>query len=430
MRFRELWKTKNGKKIAAVTAAGLLLGGAAAVWEAVQPQKLLEYRLEKGKEGSGEREETLEYEVGAEKGTLTLEIPELIYTQEEIQQFLQEAAGALEAEMLGENESLARVQSDLNLPERLDGNPVSVSWNTNAAGLVDYEGKLGEEIPEEGAQAVLTAELSLQGETLTFVRTVTVFPPELKNTGEKLLKETREQNREEEARYYYLPKELNGETVTWKKTGTGLGITILFLTAAAAAAMTAAQGREKERENERIQDEMLEDYPEIVSKLLLLLSAGLSLRMSMERVGSDYERKKGSGSGEGRAGRKAGEKTGERTGQKAGRRERRAYEEILVTCREMQSGVPELSAYENLGKRCPCPAYRTLATLLTQNLKKGGGGIAAILQREAEDALEERKRRARVKGEKAGTKLLLPMILMLAVVLAVLMVPAYLSFTM
>lgn len=422
MRFRELWKTKNGKKIAAVTAAGLLLGGAAAVWETVQPQKLPEYRLEKGKEGSGEREETLEYEVGAEKGTLTLEIPELIYTQEETQQFLQEAAGALEEEMLGKNESLARVQSDLNLPERLDGNPVSISWNTNAAGLVDYEGKLGEEIPEEGAQAVLTAELSLQGETLTFVRNVTVFPPELKNTGEKLLKETREQNREEEARYYYLPKELNGETVTWKKTGTGVGITILFLTAAAAAAMTAAQGREKERENERIQDEMLEDYPEIVSKLLLLLSAGLSLRMSMERVGSDYERKKGSGSGEGRAGRKAGEKTG--------RRERRAYEEILVTCREMQSGVPELSAYENLGKRCPCPAYRTLATLLTQNLKKGGGGIAAILQREAEDALEERKRRARVKGEKAGTKLLLPMILMLAVVLAVLMVPAYLSFIM
>ena len=42
--------------------------------------------------------------------------------------------------------------------------------------------------------------------------------------------------------------------------------------------------------------------------------------------------------------------------------------------------------------------------------------------------LEERKRKARVLGEAAATKLLLPMVLMLLVVMAVIMLPACLSF--
>lgn len=416
MKFREIWNTKSGKKIALITVFGLLLGAAAAVWEAMQSQEISQYRLEKGEEGAGEREETLAYRVGTEEGTLTLEIPELIYSQEETLGLLEEAAGALEEEMLGENESLGQIRSDLNLVEKLEGNPVSISWNSSAVGIVDYEGRLGEDIPEQGETVVLSAELTLQGESLPFSRTVTVYPPEIKNTDEKLLKEAREQNFQEEEPYYYLPRELEGQAVTWKKTGTGTGLAILFLTAAAAVAMTAAQSREREREREKVREEMMEDYPEIISKLLLLLSAGLSLRMSMERVGADYRKKKQ-------------EALGARSGNPHGR-ERKAYEEILVTCREMQSGVPESLAYENFGKRCPCPAYRTLATLLTQNLKKGGGQIAEVLQREAQDALEERKRRARVKGEKAGTKLLVPMVMMLAVVMAILMVPAYLSFGM
>ena len=45
----------------------------------------------------------------------------------------------------------------------------------------------------------------------------------------------------------------------------------------------------------------------------------------------------------------------------------------------------------------------------------------------ADNAFEERKNRAKQLGEEAGTKLLLPMFLMLAVVLAVVIIPAFLS---
>ena len=46
----------------------------------------------------------------------------------------------------------------------------------------------------------------------------------------------------------------------------------------------------------------------------------------------------------------------------------------------------------------------------------------------AQAAFEARKRQARVEGEKAAVKLLLPMGMMLLVVLIILMVPAFLSF--
>ena len=50
-----------------------------------------------------------------------------------------------------------------------------------------------------------------------------------------------------------------------------------------------------------------------------------------------------------------------------------------------------------------------------------------ILKQESDDAFEERKCLAKKLGEEAGTKLLFPMVLMLAVVLVMIIVPAFLS---
>ena len=63
-----------------------------------------------------------------------------------------------------------------------------------------------------------------------------------------------------------------------------------------------------------------------------------------------------------------------------------------------------------------------------QNLRIGSRELTAILEREASEAFEERKKQARILGEQAGTKLMFPMLLMLGLVLVILMVPAYLSF--
>jgi tight adherence protein C len=138
-------------------------------------------------------------------------------------------------------------------------------------------------------------------------------------------------------------------------------------------------------------------------KFTLLVQAGMTVRKTFQKIALDYQKKKV-------------------------RKKRVAYEEVLITCYEMESGVSESEAYRRFGERCGQIKYKTFATLLIQNLQKGSRYLADMLEEESMEAWEERKRKARVQGEVASTKLLFPMILMLIVVMALIMIPAFLSF--
>ena len=105
-----------------------------------------------------------------------------------------------------------------------------------------------------------------------------------------------------------------------------------------------------------------------------------------------------------------------------------SYEEIRTVCYEMESGVSESEAYRRFGERCGQAKYKTFATLLIQNLQKGSRHMGEMLEKESVEAWDDRKRKAKVQGEAATTKLLFPMILMLGVVMAIVMLPACLSF--
>ena len=54
--------------------------------------------------------------------------------------------------------------------------------------------------------------------------------------------------------------------------------------------------------------------------------------------------------------------------------------------------------------------------------------MSELLEKESVEAWDDRKRKAKVMGEAAATRLLFPMILMLMVVMAIIMLPAVLSF--
>ena len=65
--------------------------------------------------------------------------------------------------------------------------------------------------------------------------------------------------------------------------------------------------------------------------------------------------------------------------------------------------------------------------MLSQNLRQGSRGITELLSREAEEAFEDRKNLAKKLGEEAGTKMMIPMFIMLAVVFIIVIVPAFFS---
>ena len=147
------------------------------------------------------------------------------------------------------------------------------------------------------------------------------------------------------------------------------------------------------------------DYPELVSRFTVLLQAGISVRNIWERIVKEYEK---------------------RTVQ--GEPTRYVYEEMRFTWKQLENGRYESRAYGEFGKRCGLHAYMKFGALLEQNLKQGTTKLAIRLKEESESAFEERKNLARRLGEEAETKLMLPMFLMLFVVLAAVMTPAFLSF--
>lgn len=88
----------------------------------------------------------------------------------------------------------------------------------------------------------------------------------------------------------------------------------------------------------------------------------------------------------------------------------------------------QVKAYERFGRRCRIPSYNKLSTMLSQNIRKGAANLPQLLKEEATEAFEERKHAARKTGEKAGTKLLVPMMLLLGITMVIIMVPALTSY--
>ena len=65
---------------------------------------------------------------------------------------------------------------------------------------------------------------------------------------------------------------------------------------------------------------------------------------------------------------------------------------------------------------------------MTQYVNHGSGSLRKNLEEEMENAFEERKAAARKIGEETGTKLLIPLFMMLLIVMVMVSVPAFLAF--
>lgn len=203
--------------------------------------------------------------------------------------------------------------------------------------------------------------------------------------------------------YYYLPSKWKGHTLELERPKEHTGELLASLGFFAAFLLLLKETKEKQEKELRRSEQLLMDYPGIIMKFALLIQAGMTARKAFQKITADYRRR----------------------GNKISHF---AYEAMAAACNEMDSGVAEIEAYRRFGERCGQMKYRTFSTLLIQNLQKGSRRLAELLEKEALEAWDERKRKARVLGEAAATKLLVPMVMMLAVVMAVIMIPAFLSF--
>ncbi len=365
--------------------------------------RIVDNRIGRNAYGDGKKSVSLVADDGEDRIHIPVTLSEKCYAREELIQMADEAMGRIEELILGANESFDRIAYDMHLVNSVEGYPFTVEWHTDDA-YMDYTGKLVRDMLDEPVLMELTAVLSCGSFEMERDLAVRIYSKAVQPGKEERLarevSESEETSREQQD--MTLPSESGSREIHWSYKRSYRGL--LFLAATPVLAIVVYYGRDRDLYQQVVdrEEQMRVDYPEIVSSLALLLGAGMTVPNAWNKIARDYRRRREEGGGR-----------------------RYAYEEMLLTIYEMESGDVQARAYERFGRRCRIPSYNKLSTMLSQNIRKGAANLPVLLKEEAADAFEERKHTARKLGEKAGTKLLVPMMMLLGITMVIIMVPAF-----
>ena len=138
-------------------------------------------------------------------------------------------------------------------------------------------------------------------------------------------------------------------------------------------------------------EELLAEFPQVLSKLTLLVNSGMMLRNAWNRIAKD-----GSGI---------------------------LYQEMSAATAEMQNGISEPDAYRNFAERCGLKEMRKFSSLVTQSLAKGSGDLSFFLKDMSDEMWEMKKNLVKQKSEQANSKLLAPIVIIFLGILVMIMAP-------
>lgn len=368
--------------------------------------------IERNTYGQGEKERLLIVE-GLPDGEeeLEIQIKERQYSQKEAEKSFEQAFQSAKKEALADNPSFDKVSSPLKLSSRLDSFGMTMKWDSSNPELLDSGGEIYlDQMQHTQEKTVLFLTLTAGCYKKEYEIPVTVVKP-IMTESEKSIKllEDKIKSADEKQKYeenLVLPSELEGREIRYREKQGCDRYIFLLLGAVAAGLMEFGESSQAREEKKRRNTELILDYSDIVSGLCVYLGAGFPVRKAWEQLAREYEISLNLPGGRKRAG----------------------YEEIRISVGRMNQGMPELRAYGEFGKSCGLRSYRKLAGLMEQYVKNGSGNLRKNLEEEMENAFEERKAAARKIGEETGTKLLIPLFMMLLIVMVMVSVPAFLEF--
>lgn len=199
-----------------------------------------------------------------------------------------------------------------------------------------------------------------------------------------------------------LPTEIDGQRIYYREHEDRSYLLLPLLGVIAAMAIYMRQGQARRTEKKQREALLMLDYSELVSKLMVYIGAGLTVRNALETISQHFDALIARGIKE----------------------DRPLYQELRTMVIQFRRNMPESEIYLSFGRRVNLKPYTKLVSLIEQNRMNGARNLRAMLELEMEEAFEQRKTTARRLGEEAGTKLLLPLFIMLGIVMIIVIVPA------
>ncbi|MBQ2705334.1 MAG: type II secretion system F family protein [Agathobacter sp.] len=324
-------------------------------------------------------------------------------TKEEAEQLFWEVKQEIDAAFVNYEKLLPIQESYLS-------GQVEVDWSYTPSGYIDSDGKVVQEnVPKEGILIVVQANLSCGN-----YEQVYTFPIQLEKAvlteKEAFLTELASffdrQMQQEGTTKVTLPDEINGVTLSWKEKRESVSIRVLGL-AVLAMVFICYLGKKEEKDQEETRRKQMEyQYSEVVSQLAMLLEAGMTMRQAWQCIAKQYQEKRNKGI--------MGESL--------------VYEAIVRMGRRISEGEKERLVYEAFIEETNVSCYRRLMRTLIGNMEKGMNGVCDYLEEEERRAYTERILLAKKLGEEASTKMLIPLMLMMMLVMGVVLAPAMIGF--
>jgi len=359
----------------------------------------------------GRQAETYEITVeGLEEKPVKVEIPVSArkYADEDIGRAFDACMDYLSVQILGDNPSLAEISGNLNLISSVPKYGMRADWTSPDSSLIDSSGTVKNTELTEPKDIVLKVRLSDGSgkHAADYELPVTIIPQSLSEQERRyrdflsFLKQA--DTTQVTGETFTLPEEYDGKKLNYSQKSKE-NYNILWILGIACAVLFYFRDRFRERDAADYRNrQLLLDYSEIVSKLMVFIGAGMTIRLAWENIVNDYE-----------------------TGKNG---TRFAYEEMARSLAQLKTGVNEGKVYRDFGRNCGLKQYMKLSGILEQNRKTGIADIRNILREETSLAWEERKTIARRMGEEASTKLIAPLMIMLLIVMVMIIVPAMMSF--
>lgn len=320
--------------------------------------------------------------------------------EDEIQNFLIKTLDQVEKSMFREGESGDRVLTGVNIPSSLQKNPINISFSTSESGVLLENGDINFDLVKEKRLITVKLLASYEGRETERNIDITLFP-KLMTEEERIRLAVKDEMDKlfagGENEIIEIPDEVEGHGVKVfipkeEITGSIAGFTLLLIICLFVGFNENNKKKIKDRE-----EELKNGYTEFVGRFVILLGAGLSVSAVWKKLEAGFASNKS------------------------------LNEEIRLTLWETANGKTEREAYENFGRRIGGTQYAKLVSVITQSLKLGSGQLLARLEAELEAAMFERRNEAKVMGEMADTKLLMPMMLQLVLIMLIIMVPALMA---
>lgn len=345
-------------------------------------------------------------QVGEEAELYQIEVSPVEWTWEEADEKFREASNMLQAYMLGQNTSRDHIETNLYLPEYLDTYPFDIYWDSDRRDIVAMDGTVDRRGLEKDEIVVLTAEFHYkewkwqeQFGILVCKEVLSQEEQYKRNFREMLISQ---EKANKNSQNWMLPEEFEGETITYQIVAENNNLLVFgLLVIGAGILMWFGQDQDLRSICKKRRSVFRLEYATLVNSLSLYITAGMNLQNAMDCCARDYSKRK-------------------------------AKEHALRIALErwqknLQNGSGISAALQQFAEECEHASYKRLAGILMQGIQNGTRGITETLEQEAEQANEDKRRQSKIKGEQASTTLIMPMMLQLAIIIVLIMVPAFLG---